>query len=171
MWFTVLQCNTKANEQVKAVKWYWWHWIECVKFIWAHAYVHVAQGHMTTVQLLSGSHMGLCLCRPDCDFSTKNSLKGKRESLPAGEHRRTHQLHTSRHTNPLSGSEACTFHLVQLREQPSIMLAGMWLDVWWSAMFTESNHSPPTHAAVIRNRLQREIHSMDSSKSFPIHSV
>lgn len=38
-------------------------------------------------------------------------------------------------TNPLSNSAACTFHSVQPREQRCIMLASMWLDVWWAVTF------------------------------------
>lgn len=112
----------------------------------------------TSSNSLSKSHGALSLQAWVCIFN-KNSLKGKKEeTLPAGERRWTHQ--SGRHTNPLSDTEACTFHLVQLREQPSIMLAGMWLEVWWS----ENNHSPPAHtAAVIRSSYKEQKHSAISS--------
>lgn len=111
------------------------------------------------------NHMGFSLCRFESACSTKTPWRGRgRLSVQVNGDEHISETHLSgRHMNPLSDSEACTFHLVQLREQPSIMLVGMWLEVWWSAIFTRTIiHLPLT--AVADKQLQREKHNPVSSK-------
>lgn len=134
-------------------------------YFWAHAYVHAASKAMWHKFNLVCNHMGFSLCRFESACSTKTPWRGRgRLSVQVNGDEHISETHLSgRHMNPLSDSEACTFHLVQLREQPSIMLVGMWLEVWWSAIFTRTIiHLPLT--AVADKQLQREKHNPVSSK-------